>query len=123
MLYQIHLRPAATMLLMAILTGCAQPPSPNSGSAGAPATAAPMAPSADPVAAFVARAEPGATAEIPGQGTARLGRSYNAASGRECREVMLGRGAEERALVYCRGEGQQGWSPARSLLRGGTTRQ
>ncbi len=121
MLYQIHLRPAATMLLMAILSGCAQPP--VAGTQGAATGPAPMAaPSNDPVIGFLASAEPGAAAELPGLGMVRQGRSYTAASGRECREVMLGRGAEERGRLYCRGEGQ-GWTMARALIRGGTTRQ
>ena len=40
-----------------------------------------------------------------------------AASGRECREVLIGTGLAERARLVCRGEG--GWVPARPLLSGG----
>jgi hypothetical protein len=108
---------------MGLLAGCgmsARPsPGPGPGQAAAPAPAAAPRP-ADPLAGFVAGAAPGSTADVPGYGPVRLGRSYTAASGRECREVMLGRGAEERAALYCRGP--QGWAAARPLLRSGTLR-
>ncbi len=115
---------AAALLGLGLLAGCAMPamPSFGPGETATPAAAAPATPPrpADPLAGFVATAAPGSTAEVPGFGPVRLARSYTAASGRECREVMLGRGAEERAALYCRGP--QGWVPARPLLRSGTLR-
>jgi hypothetical protein len=92
-------------------------------------TATPAAPSAatpaDPLVAFAATAAPGARGNItaPDTGRAtpvRLTRAYNAASGRECREVLLGAGAEERARLVCATEG--GWAAARPLLQGGAGR-
>lgn len=85
--------------------------------------AAPPAP-ADPVAAFAAAAVPGSetVAALPeaGGGSARLRllRSYAAASGRECREVLIGTGVAERTRLVCRQEGG-GWAAARPLLSGG----
>lgn len=98
--------------------GTAEGPLPSA----APAATAMV--SNDPLAGFVANAQPGATAEIAGYGAVRLARAYTAASGRDCREVLLGRGIDERAAIYCRqAQGEsQAWAPARALLRGGTTR-
>ena len=78
--------------------------------------------SADPVVAFAASAAPGAetVAVVPeagGSARLRLLRSYAAASGRECREVLIGSGFAERTRLVCRDE--SGWGPARPLLRGG----
>ncbi len=91
------------------------------GQAGAPtATAAPPPPT-DPVAAFAASAAPGAQSRIALNGGAtpvRLVRSYHAASGRECREVLVGAGAAARSELVCQAEGGS-WSAARPLLRGG----
>jgi hypothetical protein len=50
----------------------------------------------------------------------RLLRSYHAASGRECREVLVGAGAAARTELVCQAEGGS-WSAARPLLRGGGT--
>jgi hypothetical protein len=109
------------LLAASLLAGCAMPAAPSFTPEPAAATATAVAPRpADPLAAFVAGAAPGSTADVAGYGPVRLGRSYTAASGRECREVMLGRGVEERAALYCRGP--QGWAPARPLLRSGTLR-
>jgi hypothetical protein len=73
----------------------------------------PVAQSADPVVAFLAAGGNG--------GGYRLARSYTAASGRDCREVLMGSGGDERSVVYCRAG--EGWVAARPLLRGGTSRQ
>ncbi|MBP0443192.1 hypothetical protein J8J14_00240 [Roseomonas sp. SSH11] len=80
---------------------------------------------ADPVAAFAARAQAGQveTVSLPGGGrtvTARMVRAYNAASGRECREVQFGAAVPGGApgATYCN-DPAQGWVAARSLLRGG----
>lgn len=78
--------------------------------------------STDPVIAFAARAQPGqndrVTLENGQSASVRLVRSYHAASGRECRELVVGAGLEERQRLICAGE--TGWSDARPLLRGGT---
>ncbi|WP_431281071.1 hypothetical protein ACQW02_16815 [Humitalea sp. 24SJ18S-53] len=79
-----------------------------------------------PVAAFVSRAVPGdqermvlPDSGISGGGavTVRLARAWNAASGRECREVQIGGSRDRSTQVYC----QQGasWVQARPLLLGG----
>jgi hypothetical protein len=107
----------AIALLAGVLVGCAD------GGAGqrAAVTAAPPAPT-DPVVAFAAQAQPGQESRIllaGGQSTtARLARSYNAASGRECREVLLGTGAAQRSQLVCQAE-NGGWVASRPLLRGG----
>lgn len=85
-------------------------------------TAAAAAPAAaDPVAAFAASAAPGSETvavlpETGGRARLRLQRAYTAASGRECREVLIGTGLEERSRLVCRDE--TGWVAARPLLRG-----
>lgn len=108
-----------------VLAGCAgtgpdAAVQPQAGSAGglapitgaAPATA--PAAGGDPVAAFAASAVPGTAG---GQGARmRLLRAYHAASGRECREVLVGTGFEERSSLVCRGEGGA-WVQARPLLQ------
>ncbi len=81
---------------------------------------------ADPVAAFVAQAQPGQAAMVPQPGSGqmtpvRLVRAYNAASGRECREVQFGPAATvggAPGATYCQ-DPAQGWVAARALLRGG----
>jgi hypothetical protein len=78
------------------------------------APAVPVA--ADPLALFAASAAPGRTGSVQGE-PARLVRSYNAASGRECREILLGSGASERTAVACRTP-EGGFASARPLLRG-----
>ncbi len=70
----------------------------------------------DPLAAFAATATPGRPGSVQGQ-PARLVRSYNAASGRECREILLGTGVTERTAVACRGV-DGSFVSARPLLRG-----
>jgi hypothetical protein len=110
---------AVTLLAVVLLGGCA---------AGAPGqrAAIPAAPPppTDPVAAFAAQAQPGSEARIllaDGQSTtARLARSYSAASGRECREVLLGTGAAQHSRLVCQAE-NGGWVATRPLLRGGIT--
>ena len=109
-------------LLALAAGGCANP----FATGGEPArpidsAAAPLSP-ADPVVAFAASASPGAETvavlpETGGSARLRLLRSYAAASGRECREVLIGTGLAERTRLVCRDDG--GWTPARPLLRGG----
>jgi hypothetical protein len=81
--------------------------------AAAPAPAAPS----DPLAAFAASAAPGTEGVVQGQ-RVRLARAYAAASGRECRELLVGSGAGERSALVCRDE-VSGWALTRPLLRGG----
>ncbi|WP_338661181.1 hypothetical protein VQH23_13125 [Pararoseomonas sp. SCSIO 73927] len=79
---------------------------------------------ADPIAAFAARAQEGQAETVSGSGgvtTARLTRVYNAASGRECREVQFGSAGVPGGApgaTYCN-DPAQGWVAARPLLRGG----
>jgi len=70
----------------------------------------------DPLAAFAATARPGEPGTVQGQ-PARLLRIYNAASGRECREILLGSGVTERTVVACRTD-DGSFVSARPLLRG-----
>lgn len=79
-----------------------------------PVPGVPRAP--DAIAAFAASAEPGAVGTVGGE-RARLVRAYNAASGRECREVLLGFGGAERSAVACR-EADGTFVSSRPLLRG-----
>lgn len=109
---------AATLLAVVVLGGCA-------GSApGQQAAVAAPPPPTDPVVAFAAQAQPGSESRIllaDGQSTtARLARSYSAASGRECREVLLGTGAGQHSRLVCQAE-NGGWVATRPLLRGGAT--
>lgn len=108
-------------LLALATSGCANP----FGGLGTaqPAPAAAAAPSADPVTAFAAAAAPGSETvavlpEAGGSARLRLLRSYSAASGRECREVLIGAGLAERTRLVCRHE-NGGWAAARPLLSGG----
>jgi hypothetical protein len=86
-----------------------------------PATAAPARP-ADPLAVFAAEAVPGATGRVvlaDGRSVAaRVTRSYAAASGRECREVLVMDQPAGRSALYCRDEAA-GWQASRPLIRGG----
>lgn len=95
------------------------------GDAAVEASAVPAAPM-DAVAAFAARAVPGDQDRIvlPTSGvnrgglvSIRLARAWNAASGRECREVQIGSPRELRSQVYCQ-DGAR-WVQARPLLLGG----
>lgn len=112
-------------LALLALAGCAGMPSlpgpgqPQAGAAEPVAAAA--APAADPLAAFAATAAPGTEGQVPLPGAGRsarvrLLRAYHAASGHECREVLIGSGLEERSGLVCRQDGT--WAAVRPLLRG-----
>lgn len=112
-------------LLALALSGCAgmsSMPGPDAAQAGAtaPVAVAP-APAADPLAAFAATAAPGTEGQVPLPGAGRSARvrvlrAYYAASGHECREVLIGSGLEERSSLVCRQDGT--WAAVRPLLRG-----
>ncbi|WP_043339397.1 DVU3141 family protein [Belnapia moabensis] len=107
-----------TAMGLGLLAGCSAATSPGAGTPAAPVVAVePMT----PLVAFAATAQPGAetTLALPGSGPARVRvlRTYNAASGRECREVLVGAGTGEQARLVCGADGQ--WAEARPLLRGG----
>ncbi len=109
-------------LLAAAAPGCAGTPFGLRDAQPAAAPAAAASPG-DPVAAFAAAAVPGsetvaALPEAGGDARLRLLRSYNAASGRECREVLIGTGVSERTRLVCRREDGV-WAAARPLLSGG----
>ena len=130
-------RPGAALMLTGpmlaglVLAGCSTMPSmPRFGAAqtqpagaGAARTVA-LATPADPVAAFAATAAPGTEAQVVLEGgrsaRLRLLRAYNAASGRECREVLIGSGLDERSSLVCLQDGV--WMTARPLLRSGSRR-
>lgn len=113
-----HAPVLAAALFALVLGGCV-----DDGSRRAATTPRAPAPApTDPVAAFAAQAQPGQEARIllaDGQSTtARLARSYNAASGRECREVLLGTGTGQQSRLVCQAE-NGAWAAARPLLHGG----
>ena len=103
---------AAAILLLA---GCAG----ARDTSGVEASAVPGAPM-DALAAFAARAVPGDQdrVDLPGGGTGmvRLARAWNAASGRQCREVQLSSGREVQSRIYCQ-DGAR-WVQTRPLLMG-----
>ena len=108
------LRAVPILTLAAALLGCQA-----TGPEDVPGAAAPSRP-ADPVAAFAARATPGAEDQvlIPETGQIarlRLVRAYYAASGRECREVLLrtAGGAEGSRLLCNDG---RAWVDSRPLI-------
>jgi hypothetical protein len=108
---------AGAVLLAALVAACA----PTQGHAPAAAARGAELP-ADPVLAFAATSAPGSATRVtlPDTGQSvqlRLVRSYNAASGRECREIQEGAGATTRARLIC-SDGTR-WTDARPLLRGG----
>ena len=120
-----HARPALGLLLVAgLLAGCANGEGLFAGLPGTAPAAVPASVPAGPpqgrpgvdVAIFAAAHQPGTPGMVFGQ-PARVGRVYSAASGRECREVIIGTGTNERAAVAClQPDGTYG--STRPLLRG-----
>lgn len=111
-------QPFWPLLLGGLLAGCEGAVAPPVA-APQPAVVAPVAAPAAPgdgLAAFAARATPGATGVVDGQ-PARLARIYTSAGGRECREVVLGSGTAERARIACR-EADGSFASVRPLLGG-----
>jgi hypothetical protein len=111
---------AGSLLALALLGGCGSTPG---GSADNMAPVQVETPR-DPVVAFAVRATPGQSGTVQtaeGTQTVRLSRAYFAASGRECREVVVGAGLQERSRLVCLDRGR--WVDARSLLRGGSATQ
>jgi len=109
-------------LLLGLLPGCDMR-MPDMGSmlptlsTGAAPTSVPAVPrGADALADFAATAQPGSIGSVNGE-RARLNRAYNAASGRECREVILGFGDAERSAVACR-DASGNFVSSQPLLRG-----
>jgi hypothetical protein len=108
--------PAALLGALLLLAGCG-------GEAQQAATldpaVAPAMVQGDPLGRFVASAAPGQSgAVVLADGrTAQVQvlRAYAAASGRECREVLVG-GTAGRASLLCQADGQ--WVAARPLLLG-----
>lgn len=105
-------------MLLPVVAGCTVLGGENAGTA---ASAAPPVPT-DPIAAFAAQAGPGQRGTVlltdgrPAQ--LEMTRSYYAASGRECREVLVGSGMGQRVQLVCASDGG-GWAVARPLLPGG----
>jgi len=101
---------------LVLVVGCeALPPSGPEAAAERPVAAAAPAP-ADPLLAFAASAGPGAESVVAGR-RVRVARAYAAASGKECRELLIGSGIGERSAVVCN-DPVAGWAHARPLLRG-----
>jgi hypothetical protein len=107
----------AALLCPLLLAGC------EATLGGATPAAAPAAPPvpADPLVAFAASAAPGTESRVVlVDGTpalVRMTRSYFAASGRECRELLVGSGVAQRVQLVCSGE-DGAWNTARPLLPG-----
>ncbi|MBB5692171.1 hypothetical protein FHS87_000182 [Roseomonas pecuniae] len=131
------IRPLALLLALAgpMLAGCARSTAESSWWNPAGIGPAPQSPppatdvvlparAADPLAAFAARARQGQaeSVQLPqGVVSARMVRAYNAASGRECRELQFGPSGiagGAPGATYCN-DPSQGWVAARALLRGG----
>jgi hypothetical protein len=93
--------------------------------ATSPAPAPPGPRAYDPLADFAGTAAPGSQGRVVlasgASAPVRLVRAYNAASGRECRELLVGGLADARSQVYCQDAG--GWVASRPLLRGGAVGQ
>lgn len=116
-----RLRAGLALSALLVMAGCASVG--GAGMAGGPPAAPGVAAaSTDPVVLFAGRAAPGAQERVvmaDGQtAQVRLVRSYNAASGRECRQLLVGSGMVERPRLVC-ATGNGGWAEARPLLRGG----
>jgi len=118
----VLLRASLLLVGLLVLSGCARFGATGAaapGARGVPGTG--IAASSDPVVVWAGQARPGATDRVTlanGQAAqVRLVRSYYAASGRECREVLVGAGMVERPQLVCAVPG--GWAEARPLLRGG----
>ncbi|NKE43230.1 hypothetical protein HB662_00465 [Roseomonas frigidaquae] len=115
----VLLRATVVLLGLVALTGCARLGAEGLGSRATPVASAPA--SSDPLVVWAGQAQPGAVDRVTlanGQtAQVRLVRAYYAASGRECREMLVGAGMVERSRLVCAVPG--GWVEARSLLRGG----
>lgn len=107
---------AALFGALLVLAGCSGA---ERMAAGPAMPAAPAAPQ-DALGRFLADAAPGQQGTVlladgrPAQ--VRVVRAYAAASGRDCREVLLGEGFGGRASLLCQADGA--WMPARPLLQG-----
>ncbi len=106
----------SVVVALLLLAGCDSPAVTDAGAAPATTAAAVAPPPSDPLLAFAASASPGAESVVQGQ-RVRVGRAYAAASGRECRELLVGSGIGERSAVVCN-DPVGGWTHARPLLRG-----
>jgi hypothetical protein len=108
--------PLALFGALLLLAGCGA----DRQTATLAAGPAPVAVQQDPLGQFVGSMPPGRAGTVvlaDGRTTqARVVRAYAAASGRECREVILGAGTTGRASLLCQSEGQ--WVAARPLLLG-----
>jgi hypothetical protein len=106
---------SGALIALAACTGAGQP---GTGTTTLPASA-PAAPQ-DALGRFVATAAPGQLGTVAladGRlAQVRVVRAYAAASGRECREVLIGEGLGGRASLLCEADGQ--WVQARPLLLG-----
>ncbi len=103
-----------------LLSGLSSPNVPPPvGSAAAPVRVA-----TDPLSQFALASGPGTEGSIINASgvseRARVLRAYTAASGRECREILMGNGGAERSELVCGDAG--GFQVARPLLRGSGVR-
>ncbi|WP_431268730.1 DVU3141 family protein [Dankookia sp. P2] len=108
--------PLALLGALLLLAGCGVD-RPAATPAAAPV---PVSAQQDPLGQFVGSMPPGHAGTVvlaDGRTTqARVVRAYAAASGRDCREVILGAGTTGQASLLCQSEGQ--WVATRPLLLG-----
>lgn len=114
-----HSAPLALLGVLCLLAGCG-----TDRRAAVPAAApVPAVVQQDPLGRFVGTAPPGQAGTVvlaDGRTTqARVVRAYAAASGRECREVILGAGNGGQASLLCQSAGE--WVTTRPLLLGSGT--
>lgn len=115
---EARVRFAPAILAGLLMAGCSGVPGfdPGATTSAQPAVPAVADVPQDPLLAFVASASPGSQGFVNGE-RIRIARAYSAASGRDCRELLIGGGLGERSAVACRDD-VAGWTLTRPLLRG-----
>lgn len=107
--------------LALMVVGCAQ----DGSVVQAPPGEAAIAPISDPVVAFAASGAPGSeeTVVLPSTGQTarvRMVRAYAAASGRDCREILVRTDGSTQTRLICRAG--NGWREARPLIQDASAR-
>ncbi len=107
--------------LALMVVGCAQ----DGSVVQAPTGDATIAPISDPVVAFAASGAPGSeeTVVLPSTGQTarvRMVRAYAAASGRDCREILVRTDGSTQTRLICRAG--NGWREARPLIQDASAR-
>ena len=113
---------ASVAVLALMVVGCAQNGSQGPAAQGGDAVVAPIS---DPVVAFAASGAPGAEEAVvlPSTGQTarvRMVRAYAAASGRDCREILVRTDGSTQTRLICRAG--NGWREARPLIQDASAR-